>query len=99
MFVIGNLIGAIAVILGYVITVLSWMIIIRALLSWVNPDPYNVIVQILNNVTEPILTPIRRILPMRNMGIDLSPIVAILALWFLKLFIVQTLAELAMRLR
>ena len=99
MYVFGNLLAAIAVILGYVITLLTWLIIIRALLSWVNPDPYNMIVQILHRITEPILAPVRRILPMGNLGLDLSPIIALLCLWFARLFIVRTLLDLSMRLR
>ena len=99
MFVIGNLILAVAVIMQYLITILTWVIIIRALISWVNPDPYNVIVQILHRITEPILAPIRRIIPMHNMGIDISPIIAILALWFVRLFIVNSLFGLALRLK
>ncbi len=99
MYVLGNFIAAVAVILGYIISILTWLIIIRALISWVNPDPYNVIVQILHRVTEPILAPFRKILPMHNVGLDISPIIAILFLWFVKLFIVRTLIELAVRLR
>ena len=99
MYILGNFIAAIAIILGYLITLLTWLIIIRALISWVNPDPYNMIVQILHKATEPILAPFRRIVPIQNMGIDISPIIAILCLWFVRLFIVRTLAELAFRLR
>ena len=99
MFALGNFIAAIAAILSYVVTVLTWIIIIRALISWVNPDPHNMIVQILHRVTEPILAPIRKLIPMHNIGIDISPMIAILCLWFVRLFIVRTLAELAFRLR
>ena len=99
MFVIGNFIFAVAVILQYLITILTWIIIIRALISWVNPDPYNVIVQILHRITEPMLAPLRRIIPVHNMGIDISPIIAILLLWFVRLFIVNSLLGLAVRLR
>ncbi len=99
MYVVGNFIAAIAVILGYLISILTWLIIIRALISWVNPDPRNIIVQILYKITEPILAPLRRIIPLYNIGIDVSPIIAILCLWFVKLFIVRTLVELALRLR
>ncbi len=99
MYVVGNFIAAIAVILGYLISILTWLIIIRALISWVNPDPRNMIVQILYKITEPILAPLRRIIPLYNIGIDISPIIAILCLWFVRLFIVRTLVELALRLR
>lgn len=99
MFVLGNFIYAIAVILGNLATILTWLIIIRALISWVNPDPYNMIVQFLYKVTEPILQPLRRIIPIYSMGIDISAIIAILLLWFVKLFVVRTLLEWAVHLR
>ena len=57
MFVLSNFIVAIATILDYGLTIASWLVIIRALISWVNPDPYNPIVQFLYRVTEPILAP------------------------------------------
>jgi len=98
MFVAGNFIAAIATILNYILTIAYWLVIIRALLSWVNPDPYNPIVQFLNKTTEPILAPFRRIMPINNMGIDITPIFAILFIWFLKLFLVRTLYGFAVRL-
>ena len=98
MFVLGNLISAAAVILGYILTALSWLVIIRALLSWVNPDPFNPIVRFLYGVTEPLLEPFRRIIPGRMIGLDLSPIFALLFIWFLKLFVVNTLFGIAARL-
>lgn len=97
MFVFGNLIVALATILDYILTIANWLIIIRALLSWVNPDPYNVIVQFICKVTEPFLAPFRRLVPAYSIGIDLSPIFALLAIWFLKLFLVRTLFGIAMR--
>ena len=97
MFVFGNLIAALATILDYALTIANWLIIIRALLSWVNPDPYNVIVQFIYKVTEPLLAPFRRLVPAYSTGIDLSPIFALLAIWFLKLFLVRTLYGIAMR--
>ncbi len=99
MFVLGNLILALAVILQYLITILTWVIIIRALISWVNPDPYNMIVQILHRITEPMLAPLRRLIPIGNIGIDISPVIAILLLWFIRLFVVNSLLTLAVRLR
>ena len=97
MFVLGNLVMALATILDYILTIANWLIIIRALLSWVNPDPYNVIVQFIYKVTEPLLAPFRRLFPAYSIGIDLSPIFALLAIWFLKLFLVRTLFGIAMR--
>ena len=98
MFVLGNFITAIAIILGYILTALNWLVIIRALLSWVSPDPFNPIVSFINTVTEPLLAPFRRIIPSYRIGIDLSPIFALLFIWFLKLFIVNTLFGIAARL-
>lgn len=100
MFILSNLLSALAQILDILLTALYWLIIIRALLSWVNPDPFNPIVQFLQTVTEPILYPIRRFLPiLLRFGIDLSPVIAILALVFLKSFLVRTLLDISWRLR
>jgi len=99
MFVIGNLVAAIAQILDMVLTAYLWIIIIRALISWVNPDPWNPIVQFLHRVTEPVLAPIRRRLPTWRTGIDLSPLVAILAIYFAQWFVVATLRDIARSLR
>ena len=89
MFIIGHLFIAIAWLISTLLWLLSWAIIIRAFLSWVSPDPYNSIVQFLYRVTEPILEPIRRLLP--PMGIDFSPLIALLALQFLQKFLVPSL--------
>ena len=97
MFILGNLFSAVAAIIDVVLTIFYWLILVRALISWVNPDPYNTIVQFLHRVTEPILVPIRRLLP--AMGVDLSPIIAFLAIIFLKSFLVSTLVDLSYRLR
>jgi YggT family protein len=90
MYVLGNLIYALAKVLDIAITVYIWIVIIRALLSWVNPDPYNPIVRFLAAATDPVLSPIRRRLPYLG-GLDLSPVIVILILYFLRLFLVPTL--------
>ncbi|MBU0895914.1 MAG: YggT family protein, partial [Candidatus Omnitrophica bacterium] len=95
MFILGNLIAALATIIDYLLTIISWMIIIRALLSWVNPDPYNGVVRFLYGATEPMLAPFKRILPAYSIGIDFSPIFALLTVWFIKLFLVRTLFGIA----
>jgi len=97
MFVMGNFMIAIAKVVDVVLNILFWLIFIRAIISWVNPDPYNPIVQFLYRATEPILTPIRRRLPMS--GIDFSPIIAFLAIMFLRYFLVETLIGWGWRLR
>ncbi|HAG49867.1 MAG TPA: hypothetical protein DCL42_00825 [Deltaproteobacteria bacterium] len=98
MFVLANLIDASATVIYYLLTIYMWIIIIRSLISWVNPDPYNPIVRFLYQATEPVLYPIRRRLPFMG-GIDLSPIIVLLIIIFLQVFLVKTLNELALRLR
>lgn len=100
MFVLSNLLVALARILDIILTLLYWLILIRAIISWVNPDPYNPIVQFLYKTTEPILYPIRRILPLGfRFGIDISPIIAFFAIMFLKSFLIRTLIDISTRLR
>jgi YggT family protein len=98
-FVAGNLILALANLLHLVLQAYFWIIIARAVLSWVNPDPFNPIVRFLYRVTEPVLRPIRYRLPTLSMGIDLSPMVVILAIFFLDSFLISTLRDLALSLR
>jgi YggT family protein len=94
MFVIGNVILGIARVMGIALNIYMWTIIIRALLSWVNPDPYNPIVQVLTRVTEPVLRPLRKLVPpFRTGGVDLSPLIAILIIYFLEIAVVDTLAR------
>ena len=99
MFVVGNFFQALAQVIGFVIDIAWWLVIIRAFLSWVNPDPYNPIVRFIETTTEPLLYPFRKIIPSYKIGIDLSPIFAILFLYFIKIFVVQTLLGLAARLQ
>jgi YggT family protein len=72
-----------------------FIIIGRALISWVNPDPYNPIVRFLYKITEPVLNPIRRLIPSWKIGIDLSPMIAILIIFFLQRFLVASLRHAA----
>ncbi len=91
MFVIGNILIGIAEVLDWVLVASMWIIAIRALLSWVNPDPYNPIVQILQKLTEPILRPLRKLFPPYKIGIDISPIIAFLIIMFLRIALINTL--------
>jgi YggT family protein len=91
MFVIGNVILGIAEVLDWIIIAYMVIIFVRALISWVNPDPYNPIVQFLARVTEPALRPIRKMAPPYKLGVDISPIIAFLILLFLRIALVQTL--------
>ncbi len=98
MFILANLLHSIATVVDVVLTLYMYIIIISALISWVNPDPYNPIVRFLHNMTEPVLYRVRRVLPLHFGGIDLTPMVIILAIVFLKSFLVPTLHQLAYRL-
>ena len=98
MFVLSNFVLALGRLLEIAINAYIWIIIARAILSWVNPDPYNPIVRFLYRATEPLLRPIRHRLPMA-MGLDLSPIVLILVLYFIDWFLVSSVRDLALSLR
>jgi YggT family protein len=98
MFIVSNFLVALAKILDIGLSLYMWIIIGRAVISWVNPDPYNPIVRFLNSATEPVLYPIRRRLPIHLGGIDFSPVLVIIAIIFLQTFLVQSLVQLAARL-
>jgi YggT family protein len=97
MFVLGNLIGAVATVLGYVLNALGLILIVNALLSWVRPDPSNPIVRFLDQVSDAVCDPIRRLFPTVVAGLDLAPMIALLAIWFLQMFLVSSLKDLAFR--
>ncbi len=94
MFMFGNFIKAIADLLNFVLSAYIWIVIARAVISWVNADPYNPVVRFLHQVTDPVLNRIRRFLPAMG-GFDLSPMVLIFAIIFLQSFLVPTLRQLA----
>lgn len=98
MFVIGNFLLALARVLDIALNIYMWIIVIAALISWVNPDPYNPIVRFLYRATEPVLRPIRRMIGV-GFGIDVSPLIAILGIMFIRYFIVRSLIDIASRLR
>jgi YggT family protein len=98
MFVVANFLIAVAKILNIGLTIYMWIIIGRAIISWVNPDPYNTIVRFLYAVTEPVLYTIRRRLPMTFSGFDFSPILVILAIIFIQTFVVDSLLQFAVQL-
>lgn len=95
MFILGQFLFAAGKVIDVALNILAWLIIIRALISWVNPDPYNVIVQFLYKVTEPILNRLRAVFRLHAVGIDISPLIAILAIMFLRWFIVPIIYRIA----
>ncbi|MBI4208469.1 MAG: YggT family protein [Deltaproteobacteria bacterium] len=99
MFVLSNLLEAIATILNLLLSAYLFIIIGRALVSWFSPDPYNPIVRFLYQTTEPVLGPIRRKLRLAPGGIDLSPLLLIFTIIFLQKFLIRSLLDLAFHLR
>jgi YggT family protein len=96
MFVFRQLLLAVAQILDYVLVAYMWILIARAVISWVNADPWNPIVRFLHQITEPVLRPVRRMLPMT--GVDFSPLIVILGIYFLQWFLIPVIREAAFRL-
>ncbi len=99
MFIFGNLLIAIANVMDIALTVYMWIIIASALISWVNPDPYNPIVRFLYSITTPVLRPIRNLIGYRLGPIDISPLIAILIIIFIKRFLIASLIELGYKLK
>jgi len=99
LFILGNLLEAVARILDIALTVYMWVVIISALISWVNPDPYNPIVKFLRNATEPVYRKIRKYVPTDFGGIDIAPLIVILIIVFLQIFLVNSLLGLAYKLK
>lgn len=95
MYIIGNFFMAVAKVLDIVLTLYMWIVVARAVLSWVNPDPYNAIVRFINAVTEPVLVQIRSRIPVSFSGIDFSPIIVFIGIIFLQTFLVNTLIRLS----
>jgi YggT family protein len=98
MFIVSNFLMAIARILDIGLSLYMWVIIARAVISWVSPDPYNPIVRFLNSVTEPVLYRVRRFIPVYFGGFDFSPILVILGIIFVQSFLIQSLYQMASRL-
>ena len=92
MFVVNNFFTALGSVVYYALELYMYVVIARALISWVNPDPWNPIVQFLEKVTEPALAPLRRMIGWR-LGVDVSPIILILIIMFLQKFLVPSLFQ------
>ena len=97
MFIIGQLFQSLALLVSLIFNILYFLLVVRIILSWVSPDLYNEIVQVIYRITDPILIPFRR-LPLQVGGIDFSPIVAFLVLSVLRNFIVNVLYGISYRL-
>ena len=99
MTLLGNLLIAAGEIVHMLLNVYYWIVIIAALISWVNPDPYNPVVRFLRTVTEPVLRPIRRVIGYRLGPIDISPLVVILAILFIQKFLIRSLMEIGHKIK
>jgi len=99
MFVIGNLLRAFAWVLDVLLNGLLLIIVVNALLSWVRPDPSNPLVQFLERVSDLVCNPLRRLFPTVFGGIDFAPFIAMVVLIFLRMFVVDTLRDLAIRMQ
>ena len=97
MFVIGNLLTAVATVLHALFNALLLVILVNALLSWVRPDPNNPIVMFLERVSDLVCEPIRRLFPTNFGGLDVAPFIAMLVIYFVQQFLVGSLRDVAMR--
>ena len=97
MFVLGNLLEALAQVVYVVLQLLLLVIFVNALLSWVRPDPSNPIVMTLDRISDIVCSPIRRLLPTIVSGIDFAPFIAMLLIWLIQMFAVNTLRDVALR--
>ena len=96
MFVPGYFLLAVAKVIDYTLVAFMWIVVARAILSWVNPDPRNPIVRFIHRITEPVLYQIRKRIPFSLIsGIDLSPIIVFLIILFLRTFLINSLIRLA----
>ncbi|MBW2634479.1 MAG: YggT family protein [Deltaproteobacteria bacterium] len=98
MYIIGYFIMAVAKVLDIVLICYMWVVVARAVLSWVNPDPFNPIVRFIHNITEPVINPIRVRIPINFGGMDLSPIVVFAGIIFARTFVVNSLNQIALSL-
>jgi YggT family protein len=99
MLIFGNLLIAAAEIINMILNIYYWVVIIAALISWVNPDPYNPVVRFLRAVTEPVFRPIRRLIGYRLGPVDISPIIVILAIFFVQKFLIRTVLEIGYKIK
>ncbi len=91
----GELIMVVTQAINMIFTIYIYIIVARAIISWVNPDPYNPIVRFLHNATDPLLNKIRRVVPLQFGGIDFSPILLLFGVFFLQRIVMLLLTRLA----
>ncbi len=99
MILFANLLHAIAIALDMIFNMIIFFVVASALISWVNPDPYNPIVRFLREMTDPLYRPIRKYVPLLGGRIDISPIVLLIVVYFLQAFLVGTIDGYSMQLK
>ena len=99
MFVAGDFIIGAAVVIDKLLSAYMLVVIVRALLSWVRPDPYNPVVRFINGLVDPVAYRISRVLPTRIGMVDISPIILIALIWFAQSFLVRAIMDVGARLR
>ena len=98
MFIVGNLFSGIGYVLNLLLEMYLWVVIIRTILSWIRPNPFNPLVRIIYGMVDPVTYRISRLLPTRIGMFDIAPFVLILIIIFLQRFLVRSLFDLAVRL-
>lgn len=99
MILLGNFLAGLARILHFLLMLYLWIVIIRAVLSWVNVPSLYPVALVLYRLTEPVLRPIRRLVPPRQLGgIDISPIIVGLLIVFIDSFLINSLTMYAQQL-
>ena len=95
MMVFSTFLESLAHIISMLINIYIWVLIIAVLLSWVKPDPYNPIVQVLTRLSEPLFAKMRSLMPTNFGGIDFAPLIVIVVLKFIDLMFVRLLLKYA----
>jgi YggT family protein len=98
-FVAGDFLIAVASIIEKLLSVYMLIVVVRALVSWVRPDPHNPIVRFLNALVDPVTYRISRIIPTRIGMVDISPLILIALIWFVQSFLVRVVIDVGSRLR
>ena len=95
MFVYTNLIITVAQLLQTILQLYLYVVIASAILSWVEPNPYNPIVRFIHSITEPVFDWVREHIPVFFGGIDFSPMIVIFGIWFIQSYLIPTVARIA----
>ncbi len=95
MFVYTNFVITVAALLSNLLQVYLWVVIISAVMSWIEPNPDNPIVRVISALTEPVFNWVRRRIPVFFGGLDFSPVIVMIAIWFVQSYFIPTFARLA----